>query len=100
MARTFSADPSAGHFKEPRFLENVQLMVEAAAAKVKIKPDMLKYITSCDDLVRFQIPFHRDNGKMETLTCYRAQHKHHFMPVKGGTRYADNINLQEVCALA
>ena len=37
---------------------------------------------------------------METLTCYRAQHKHHFMPVKGGTRYADNINLQEVCALA
>ena len=53
MARAFSADPSAKHFKEPRFLENVQLMVEAAAAKVKIQPDMLKYIMSCDDLVRF-----------------------------------------------
>jgi hypothetical protein len=53
MSRAFGVDPSAKHFKEPRFLENVQLMVEAAAQKVKIQPDMLKYITSCDDLVRF-----------------------------------------------
>jgi glutamate dehydrogenase (NAD(P)+) len=32
--------------------------------------------------------------------CYRAQHKHHKLPVKGGTRYADSIDLQEVMALA
>lgn len=37
---------------------------------------------------------------IETLTCYRAQHKHHFMPVKGGTRYAPDITLQETVALA
>lgn len=75
-------------------------MVENAAAKANIQPDMLKYIMSCDNVVRFQIPLRRDNGKLETLNCYRAQHKHHFMPVKGGTRYAEDINLQEVVALA
>ena len=42
----------------------------------------------------------RDNGSLEVLTCYRAQHKHHFMPCKGGTRYAPDINLQETVALA
>jgi glutamate dehydrogenase (NAD(P)+) len=81
-------------------LENVQLIVENAATKAGIKPDMLKYIMACDNVVRFQIPIIRDNGKLETLTCYRAQHKHHFMPVKGGTRYAADMNLQECVALA
>ena len=37
---------------------------------------------------------------IEVFTCYRAQHKHHFMPVKGGTRYALDMSLQETVALA
>jgi|DEB0MinimDraft_12_1074336.scaffolds.fasta_scaffold29528_2 hypothetical protein len=42
-----------GNYIEPRFLENVQLMVENAAMKANIKPDMLKYIMSCDNVIRF-----------------------------------------------
>jgi hypothetical protein len=38
---------------EPRFLENVQLMVDNAASKAQIQPDMLKYIMACDNVVRF-----------------------------------------------
>jgi len=38
---------------EPRFLENVQLMVDNAATKAQIQPDMLKYIMACDNVVRF-----------------------------------------------
>merc|ERR1712226_510602 len=33
-------------------------------------------------------------------TCYRAQHSTYKLPVKGGTRYSDHIDLQEVEALA
>ena len=87
---TIGAD---GKVEEPKFLENVQMIVENAAQKAGIKPEMLKYIMACDNVIRFQIPIKRDNGKLETLTCYRAQHKHHFMPVKGGTRYAADMNL-------
>ena len=61
---------------------------------------MLKYIMACDNIIRFQIPVKRDNGQIEVFTCYRAQHKHHFMPVKGGTRYSEHMNLQETVALA
>lgn len=78
---------------EPRFLEQVQLFVDRAASRTTIPPDLLKYFMACDHVLRFQIPIKRDSGEIETLTCYRAQHKHHFMPVKGGTRYAPGITL-------
>lgn len=57
-------------------------------------------IRTCDNIIRFSIPIRRDSGVIETITCYRAQHKHHKLPVKGGTRYAADIDLQEVMALA
>jgi glutamate dehydrogenase/leucine dehydrogenase len=41
-----------------------------------------------------------DSGLVETVTAYRVQHKTHRLPTKGGTRYAPNIDLQEVEALA
>ena len=34
------------------------------------------------------------------ISGYRAQHKHHRLPCKGGIRYAEGVDLQEVEALA
>jgi glutamate dehydrogenase (NAD(P)+) len=86
--------------KEPRFLEQVEMFFNRAAAKTGISQDYLELIKSCDTVIRFSIPLVRDNGKIETLTCYRAQHKHHHLPVKGGTRYSEHMDLQEAMALA
>ena len=58
--------------EEPRFLEQVQLFIEHAARKTNVPDDILKYILACDHALRFQIPIRRDNGIIETLTCYRA----------------------------
>ena len=55
---------------------------------------------ACDCIIRFSIPIRRDNGSIENIVCYRAQHKHHHLPVKGGTRYAPKMDLQESMALA
>ena len=41
-----------------------------------------------------------DNGTLETISAYRCQHKTHKLPSKGGTRYAKNVNIEEVEALA
>ena len=38
---------------EPRFLEQVQLFVDHAAAKTNVPADMLKYIMACDNVLRF-----------------------------------------------
>jgi len=51
-------------------------------------------------VVRFNIPLRKDDGSLEVITCYRAQHSTHKLPVKGGTRYSPHIDLQEVEALA
>jgi glutamate dehydrogenase (NAD(P)+) len=74
--------------------------VDQAAKHADVPPDLLKYLMACDHVLRFQIPVLRDNGLIETLTCYRAQHKHHFMPVKGGLKYSPTMTLQETVALA
>jgi len=41
-----------------------------------------------------------DDGTLETICAYRCQHKTHKLPTKGGTRYAENVDIEEVEALA
>ena len=86
--------------KEPRFLEQVQLFFNRAASKTGVPQDYLNVIKACDCVIRFSIPVRRDNGTVEVFDCYRAQHKHHKLPVKGGTRYSEVMDLQETMALA
>jgi len=78
----------------------VKLFYANAAAKTGISDEKLNHIKACEALVRFNIPLRKDDGSLETITCYRAQHSTYKLPVKGGTRYAPNIDLQEVEALA
>jgi len=45
-------------------------------------------------------PIHRDDGSEVVFTGYRVQHHLTMGPTKGGTRYAANLHLGEVAALA
>jgi len=36
----------------------------------------------------------RDDGTIESIDAYRAQHKLHRLPTKGGTRFSKDINIQ------
>ena len=45
-------------------------------------------------------PIHRDDGSESVFTGYRVQHHLTMGPTKGGTRYAANLHLGEVGALA
>mmetsp|Transcript_20450 Transcript_20450/g.15073 ORF Transcript_20450/g.15073 Transcript_20450/m.15073 type:complete len:129 (-) Transcript_20450:308-694(-) len=76
------------------------MFYERASKKTGIPEDYLKVIQACNSVIRFNIPLVRDNGTVETITCYRAQHSHHRLPVKGGTRYSEELDLQEVEALS
>lgn len=92
--------PRLDAFGEPRFLEQVKLFFNSAASKTGIPEEYLNLIQSCQTVIRFNIPLRRDDGRLETVTCYRAQHSTHKLPCKGGTRYSDHVDLQEVEALA
>ena len=86
--------------EEPDFLKQVQLYFDEATKYVKVRPDLLELIKRCQMVVSFTIPFKRDNGRIELLTAYRAHHSYHKLPCKGGVRYAPDVDLQEVQALA
>ncbi len=46
------------------------------------------------------IPIHTDDGRTRVFEGYRVQHHLTLGPTKGGTRFAENLNIGEVGALA
>ena len=46
------------------------------------------------------LSIHSDDGSIEVIPAYRCQHKTYKLPTKGGTRYAENVDIHEVEALA
>ena len=63
--------PKLDEFQEPRFLEQVKLFFDRAASKTDVPQEYLNLIKACNTVIRFNIPLRRDNGTVETVTCYR-----------------------------
>ncbi|KAL8584955.1 Glutamate dehydrogenase 2, mitochondrial [Nucella lapillus] len=61
---------------------------------------ILDIIKPCNHVVRMTFPVKRDNGDYEIIKSYRAQHSQHKLPCKGGIRYSDDVDIEEVQALA
>jgi glutamate dehydrogenase (NAD(P)+) len=87
---------------EPRFLEMVKMNFDRACKHLEGTHDagILSLIRACNSVLRVTFPLRRDDGSVEAINGYRAQHSHHRLPCKGGIRYADAVDLQEVEALA
>ncbi|MGY6705240.1 Glu/Leu/Phe/Val family dehydrogenase [Roseinatronobacter sp.] len=85
--------------KEPGFRENVDLMFRRAVSHLDLPPGLAEKIQICNSTytVRFGV---RLRGKIETFVGYRAVHSEHMEPVKGGIRYAPEVDQNEVEALA
>ena len=79
--------------EEPGFLEMVQMYFEVSAKHMDVPKYYLEIIKNCKAAIRFNFPLVRDDGKLEVITAYRAQHSLHNLPTKGGTRFADHIGI-------
>eukprot|EP00297_Palpitomonas_bilix_P024251 CAMPEP_0113901500 /NCGR_PEP_ID=MMETSP0780_2-20120614/21283_1 /TAXON_ID=652834 /ORGANISM="Palpitomonas bilix" /LENGTH=489 /DNA_ID=CAMNT_0000894109 /DNA_START=24 /DNA_END=1489 /DNA_ORIENTATION=+ /assembly_acc=CAM_ASM_000599 len=97
-----SFGPVSDPDEEPRFLEMVKIFFDKAAQTLskEIEPGMLEVFKACNGVYRVSLPLRRKDGSLEVIRGYRAQHSHHRLPTKGGIRYAGNVDLQEVEALA
>ncbi|MFW5955542.1 MAG: Glu/Leu/Phe/Val family dehydrogenase [Rhodothermales bacterium] len=82
------------------FFEEVNQIFDRAAALTKHEPGLLRQIKACNSLYRIVFPLRRDDGSIEVIRAYRAEHSHHKLPTKGGIRYASMVNEDEVLALA
>ena len=81
------------------FRDSVDRMYGRAAALVDLTPGLSEKIRACNSTytVRFGV---RLRGRIETFVGYRSVHSEHMEPVKGGMRYAESVNQDEVEALA
>jgi glutamate dehydrogenase (NAD(P)+) len=82
------------------FFGQVNQMFDTAAAFTDHPTGVLDQIRACDDICRMEFPVKRDDGTIQVVTGYRAEHSHHKQPTKGGIRYAMSVNVDEVMALA
>lgn len=73
--------------------------VAQAGGLLNIKPGVIKALSSCEREVVISIPLRRDND-VEVLTGYRVQHSSARGPRKGGIRFHQDVDLDEVRALA
>jgi len=86
--------------RELSFNENVERMVDRALAHTDIGNGLAEQIKACNSVLEVQFPVRLDNGEYYTFHGWRAVHSDHRLPVKGGIRYAPNVNQDEVVALA
>ncbi len=84
---------------EPGFREGVDLMFNRAVELMDLSPGLEEKIRVCNAtyIVRFGV---RLRGAIHTFTGYRSVHSEHMEPVKGGIRYAPEVDQDEVEALA
>jgi glutamate dehydrogenase (NAD(P)+) len=83
-----------------RFFEQINRYFDKAAAFTKHPPGLLDQIKACNSVYRISFPLKRDDGTIEVIDAWRAQHSVHRTPAKGGIRYAPNADEDEVMALA
>lgn len=71
-----------------------------AAAYVRLPEDVKEYLRYPRREFTVNFPIRRDTGEIEVFTGYRVHHNTALGPTKGGIRYASNVTLDEVRALA
>lgn len=81
------------------FFKSVEDYVDKAAAFTDIPKGLVEQIKVCNLVLQIRFPV-KVNGDYQVIEAYRVQHSHHRLPTKGGIRYAESVDQDEVMALA
>ena len=82
------------------FFQSVERSFNKAAAFTRFDPGILEQIKACNSVYQMRFPVKLDSGEIEVIEAYRVQHSQHKSPCKGGIRFSDEVNQDEVMALA
>jgi len=84
---------------ESSFFEDVGRNFDRAARYLNYPAGLLEQIKVCNSVYHFRFPVQTDAG-YEVVSGWRVEHSHHKLPTKGGIRYSEEVNEDEVMALA
>jgi glutamate dehydrogenase (NAD(P)+) len=79
---------------------SAEVRFDEAAWRLGLDEGMQKVLRSPSREIIVHIPIALDDGRLEVFTGYRVQHSVARGPAKGGIRYAPDVSLDEVRALA
>jgi glutamate dehydrogenase (NAD(P)+) len=74
--------------------------IDKAMKLIKIDPDIEQILAQPKNELIVNFPVRMDNGKYQIFKGYRVQHNNVLGPYKGGMRYHQEANLDEMKALA
>lgn len=80
--------------------DDVNGFVDNAVQHLDLHPGLVSLIKECNSVYQFKFPLRHDDGSYEVLTGFRIQHSHHKLPAKGGIRFSEHVNEEEVKGLA
>ncbi len=90
---------SAKSFKHNAY-EDVLHNFELAAKKINLNEELALLIRTPDRELRVELPVMMDDGKLHSIIGYRVQHNNARGPYKGGIRFHQEVDIDEVRALA
>ena len=73
---------------------------EHAIKELGLKPNIANTLEMPDRELTVEVPFRRDNGEMDSVLGFRVQHNNTRGPFKGGIRYHEHVDIEEVRSLA
>lgn len=80
--------------------ESAKAQLAQAAKVANIDPDKVEQLNHPDRYIEVSIPVKMDDGTQRIFTGFRSQHNNARGPYKGGIRYHQDVNLDEVRALS
>ncbi len=86
--------------KEDNPFESMMERFDRAAQKLELDPDLYTVMRVPNRELKVYIPVKMDSGRIQVFEGYRVQHNFARGPAKGGIRYAPDVTLDEVRALA
>ena len=92
--------PQAPVPEEMNVYQNAEARFEVAAQKLGLEQGVYRYLKYPSKEITLYIPIGMDNGQLEVFTGYRVLHSTVRGPGKGGIRFAPDVSLDEVRALA
>ena len=86
--------------KEENPFESMMSRFDRAAQLLSLDPDLYAVLRVPNRELKVYIPTRMDSGRIQVFEGYRVQHNFARGPAKGGIRYAPDVTLDEVRALA
>ncbi len=82
------------------FFGDVNRYFDRAAALLDYPKGLLDQIRHCNSVYFMQFPIKKPMGGYEVISAWRVEHSQHRLPTKGGIRYSQAVDQDEVMALA